>query len=605
MKLRLLILLGMLLAVSMIHATDPWGEPVSFPGSMVVMAQVSINGSPAAANDVLGAFVLANGTEQLRGKQAIMEAGDITGALLQIFCETNGETIRFRVWDEDAQVAYDAHETLLTEVNGNVGSFPDNMFQINGVSGQNTDDPWGQVLVLPQSMTVMAEVLINDLDAQTSDVLAAVVMVNYEEQLRGKALVQLLSGIPFCSMQIYTVNSEEEIIFKVWDFSEQQILSALNPLLSEPGTSLGSAPQDAYLINFAGSLQQIPRPTIDPLSGTYSSSQLVNLSCELAGVEIRYTTDGSMPGSTSAIYSGAFTLPTNTTTVIKAKAFSDNSSWYPSLTNSASYQIIGQIAAPQISPAGGFYTDAQMVSITCATAGTDIRYTMDGSEPTDEATLYEGLFTLTQSCTLKAKAFMEGWPASPTTIVSFNISQFVEPPVFTPFPGHYSYPIVLQIFSSTTGSQIYYTLDGSEPERTSLPYTGPILLSESTVVKAIAYYLDWLPSQISIAEYIISTSVSDANNLLSAPGIRSVLPNPFKELTTFHLQGKDSPTDYELKIYNLKGQCVYRTSGSARGEFELQWNGRDASGGRLAVGVYLARFSTGSESSLCRVVLLR
>lgn len=603
MKLNLLILLGMLLAVSMIHATDPWGEPVSFPGSMVVMAQVSINGSPAAVGDVLGAFVVTNGSYQLRGKQAIMMVGDITGALLQIFCETNNETIRFRVWDEDAQIAYEALETLSTEVNGSVGSYPDNMFQINAVSGQSTDDPWGQALVLPQSMTVMAKVLIDDLDATALDVLAAVVMVNSEEQLRGKAPVQILSGIPFCPIQIYTVNSAEQIIFKVWDFSAQQILSAPNPLLSEPGSSLGSAPEDAYLINFGGSWQQIPRPAIDPPSGAYPPSQLVTISCELEGAVIRYTTDGSMPGDTSTVYSGAFTLPTDTITGIKAKAFTDGSTWHPSLMNSASYQIIGQIAAPEISPAGGLYTDAQMVSITCATAGADIRYTLDGSEPTGESLLYAAPFTITQSCTLKAKTFMEGWPPSSTTTVSFIINQFVETPVFTPFPGEYAYPIVLQIFCSTTGAQIHYSLDGSDPDQTSSLYTGPILLSHSAVAKAIAYYLDWLPSGISTAEYIFPSSASDASNLLSAPGIKSVMPNPFREFTTFHLQGKDDPADYELKIYNLKGQCVYRSAGSAKGAFELQWNGRAASGDRLAAGVYLAHFITGCKSSLCKIVL--
>src|SRR6266536_6251721 len=41
-----------------------------------------------------------------------------------------------------------------------------------------------------------------------------------------------------------------------------------------------------------------------------------------------------------------------------------------------------QVATPTFSPEGGFYLQAQSVTVSCATTGATIRYTTDGSQPT-------------------------------------------------------------------------------------------------------------------------------------------------------------------------------------------------------------------------------
>ena len=67
-------------------------------------------------------------------------------------------------------------------------------------------------------------------------------------------------------------------------------------------------------------------------------------------------------------------------------------------------------AAPVITPADGttFRGAKQGVSISCADASAEIRYTTDGSEPTTSSTLYEGPFTITATTTVKARAFAGG-----------------------------------------------------------------------------------------------------------------------------------------------------------------------------------------------------
>jgi len=48
------------------------------------------------------------------------------------------------------------------------------------------------------------------------------------------------------------------------------------------------------------------------------------------------------------------------------------------------------VAAPMFSPAGGVYATSQTVTLSDATAGSTIRYTVDGSQPTATSTHYSG-----------------------------------------------------------------------------------------------------------------------------------------------------------------------------------------------------------------------
>ncbi len=70
-------------------------------------------------------------------------------------------------------------------------------------------------------------------------------------------------------------------------------------------------------------------------------------------------------------------------------------------------------------------------------------------------------------------------------------------------PGIYNN--VEQISVELTGNgTIYYTLDGSNPNKTSKKYTSPLFLTKTTVLKAISYEEDKLPSEIKTSSYIIN-----------------------------------------------------------------------------------------------------
>ena len=66
------------------------------------------------------------------------------------------------------------------------------------------------------------------------------------------------------------------------------------------------------------------------------------------------------------------------------------------------------VAPVVLSPAHAEFYPTLEVSLSCLTEGAEIRYTTDGSEPTESSTLYEGPITVTESTVLKAVAFKSG-----------------------------------------------------------------------------------------------------------------------------------------------------------------------------------------------------
>ena len=61
------------------------------------------------------------------------------------------------------------------------------------------------------------------------------------------------------------------------------------------------------------------------------------------------------------------------------------------------------------------------MQISCATPGATVRYTVDGSTPTQQSSSYSDPFQITETTLVKAVAFLNGWHESLTTISQFSI----------------------------------------------------------------------------------------------------------------------------------------------------------------------------------------
>ena len=90
-----------------------------------------------------------------------------------------------------------------------------------------------------------------------------------------------------------------------------------------------------------------------------------------------------------------------------------------------------QAATPVITPNSGEISVTDVISISCATEGASIYYTIDGSEPSAEnGTLYAAPFTLAEAATVKAIAVAEGLDNSGVAEATFtfpaaNINEFI------------------------------------------------------------------------------------------------------------------------------------------------------------------------------------
>ena len=165
-------------------------------------------------------------------------------------------------------------------------------------------------------------------------------------------------------------------------------------------------------------------PTFSNPAGSYPPGAVVELSTTTPGATIYYTTDGSTPTDASTEYTGAITLGTFT---LRAIAYGPERYYTPSSVASAAYLIyLYETATPVLSRAAGAYASGTTVEITCATSGSTIYYTTDGSDPTSTDTEYSGPIAITDDFTLKAIAYgLDGFYA-PSEIVSAAYTILVE-----------------------------------------------------------------------------------------------------------------------------------------------------------------------------------
>ncbi|MBF0530413.1 MAG: zinc-ribbon domain-containing protein, partial [Deltaproteobacteria bacterium] len=249
---------------------------------------------------------------------------------------------------------------------------------------------------------------------------------------------------------------------------------------------------------------QVATPVYSLSPGTYVGRQILRLTCATPEAEIRFTTDGRETDQTSWIYSGP--LEIKESTKVWAKAFKPG--WDPSETVRSEYIITGQVAVPTWLPAPGTYTKPQILSLNCSTPESEIRFTIDGSEPDQTSQIYRGPLNTKETTTVWAKAFRPGWEPSETIRGEYIITGKVATPAWSPTPGTYTTPQVLTLTCSTPESEIRFTIDGSEPDQTSEIYVEPLEIKESATVWAKAFRPDWEPSETVRGEYIITGKVA-------------------------------------------------------------------------------------------------
>jgi hypothetical protein len=247
-------------------------------------------------------------------------------------------------------------------------------------------------------------------------------------------------------------------------------------------------------------LPRLPLPVIHPARGdTFVDEVVVSLDSGEPGATVLFTLDGSDPGDTSDEYSEPFVLNTIGTTVIKGKSVKEG--WADSHTAEATLVILERTSTPTFSPPSGTFIDSATVQLECQTEGADMRYTTDGTEPSEASAIYKPEVGIVlplpkdgaeHTYVLRAMAFHP--PDKGPSYVAISGPLVVQPQVETPIispdvEGPYVDRVQVEIECGTKGASIHYSVDGTVPTTASPLYdpSKPLVIdATNTIVKAIA-----------------------------------------------------------------------------------------------------------------------
>lgn len=197
----------------------------------------------------------------------------------------------------------------------------------------------------------------------------------------------------------------------------------------------------------------------------------------------------------------------------------------PSTQSSASYTITGvvQVPAPTFSPGAGTYTSTQTVTVSDSNTSASIYCTNNGTTPTTASPLYTGPINVAVTQTLSCIASATGYSNSSVTTAAYTINLPVAAaPTFTPPAGMYGTQVNVTLSTTTGGSTIYYTLDGSTPTTSSAVYSAPLLISSTTTLKAIAANPNYQNSAITTGSFIITSTITCFGGAVSNSGLFTV-----------------------------------------------------------------------------------
>ena len=272
------------------------------------------------------------------------------------------------------------------------------------------------------------------------------------------------------------------------------------------GMSDSSISSASYTIDY----DAVDEPILFPAGGIKNSDQVVTLSCATSGATIHYTTDGTNPSSISSIYSSGINVAGDGT-ILTIKAIAVKNGMSDSSITSASYTInYDAVDEPILFPAGGIKNSDQVVTLSCATSGATIHYTIDGTNPSSISSVYSSGINVAGDgtiLTIKAIAVKNGMSDSSITSISYTINyDAVDEPIFLPAGGIKDSDQVVTLSCSTSGATIHYTTDGTDPSSLSSVYSSGInVVGDGTVltIKAIAIKNGMRPSPIAFSIYAI------------------------------------------------------------------------------------------------------
>jgi hypothetical protein len=247
----------------------------------------------------------------------------------------------------------------------------------------------------------------------------------------GTAIVWAIDSAPYSSgnPSILYAYDATNVAKELWDSTQTGgsdnpgvAVKFAFPTIANGKVYVGTSTEvDVYGLK-GGSESPTANPTITPGSESPTGPVPVQITDSTNGATIYYTTDGSQPSTSSAVYTKPIKVAKTTTVNAVAQAPGDTLS----ATATAVYTFGGAAtAAPQFSPASGSYTGSVMVTITDSTTGALIYYTTDGSRPAvgqGTTQQYTGPLTFTASATRLEAIAVSGSSTSTVTTGAYRVT---------------------------------------------------------------------------------------------------------------------------------------------------------------------------------------
>lgn len=259
--------------------------------------------------------------------------------------------------------------------------------------------------------------------------------------------------------------------------------------------------------------EQVATPTVSFDSyKTYDTPQEVTLSCTTPGAVIYYNLSNDTYPETPTIKSLVYTKPITVSkktyfSMIAVKKGMDPSY---SLREYISVSLSIYNLAPNFSLSMFYdYDSAQELVLSNKIPGSTIYYTTDGSTPTTSSSVYKDPIIVDKNITITAIGKYEDLISGAIT----QIYSFAPRNVVFSFTDKQTVALdsKLTLSCPTVGAEIYYTLDGTNPSKTSIKYESPITISETVTIKAIAIKDNYDNSNIRAVTLLVNAGRITAN----------------------------------------------------------------------------------------------
>lgn len=260
------------------------------------------------------------------------------------------------------------------------------------------------------------------------------------------------------------------------------------------------------------------------------------------------------------------------------------------------------VSAPEFSVENGTYYNPFSVELT-AEEGADIYYTLDGTDPTAESTLYSEAIAISEfntTTTIKATAVVEGeW----SNIASATYSLKVAAPEFSIDGGVYEKLTgmnALQFTTQTNGATILYNNRGGDPKTAGSKSYGSLSVLSTATVKAVAFVKgaegDSIFSDVVTKHYTISpvvpfeaaTEIASGNYLMNTGNI--IADHLFESKSYGYLYTKDVTVNGNFIETNQYYGFTFTETENA-GEYTIQ----DAFGRYLYISGTYTSFNVSAE----------